>query len=450
MRLLNTAIKVVLARTGRLGRGGAHDTKGLVHREITLTELADRHQLHKKGMRAVLDAIGIPVSKKGHLSFFDVPRVAQVDAFMAGLVPDNEAAKLLGCKKWVLGGLVRNGRLRGFSRIARRFSVVLFIPREDIERLLRAFNNLPVSGESHAVYTLRTFCNKERVTAYDVVERLFHGTLQIAAVDPTRHGMDSWRFHVLDMAKPQRRGDRWKKLPAECMSHTEAAMLTSIDPSTISHLAKEGGFDVSPQDATWLMRASVEDFHRQYTKAWLHRDELGVRIRSDFPHALMRLGIPVYFRGDNPRCQLIISRADLAAAIGGAVRPSQAAQTVWRKFKACYTESYSAFHMPLDIETKPQRLMLASRRTFFEVFAKEDAVVVRKTFTRNRPREWRAFDQARSSFFKALEGFELAEEGGHYVAELQVRSEADIKVAYAAIDGIHWNIRKILGPRKSG
>ncbi|WP_168270463.1 TniQ family protein [Rhizobium leguminosarum] len=448
VRLLNTAIKVVLARTGRLGRGSLQHNEGILHREITLTELAERHRLHKKGMRAVLDAIGIPVSEKGSISFFDESKVAEVDKFMGGLLTDKEAADLLGCKRWVLGGLIRHGRLRGFSRIARRLAVVLYIPREDVEKLLAAFNSLPVSGESHAVYTLRTFCNKEGITGYDVVERLFKGTLQIAAIDPTRHGMDSWRFYMRDMAKPARRLPRWKKPLQECMTHTEACTLTSINPLTISHLAKVGVFDVSPDNATWLMRTSVEDFHRQYAKAWLHRDELNFRSRAGMQHTLERLGMTVYFRGDNPRCELIISRTELADAVGETATPSPAAETVWQEFKAGYEDGYSAFHMPLKIETKPQRLALASRRTFFEVFAHEDAVIIRKTFSRNRPREWRAFDAERMSFFKALQGFELVEEEGEYVAELYVRNGRDIKVAWAAIDAIHWNIRKVLGPRR--
>ncbi|MBB3967368.1 helix-turn-helix domain-containing protein [Rhizobium metallidurans] len=357
MPLLDAAIKVVLARTGRLGRGSLQQLDGIRHREITLTELADRYQLHKKGMRAVLTEIGVPVAAKGRFSYFDEAKVAAVDHFMKTLITEKEASAMLGCSRWTVWGLIQNKRIRGFSRIARRHAVRWFIPLADVEELMSVLKNLPVTGESHAVYSLSTFYAREAVPPYEIVERVLKGTLQIAAIDPTRRGMYSWRFHVLDMAKPARRMPRWKKPPVEYMTHVEACALTSFHPRTISHLAKAGVLEVPPESAAWLTRASVAAFHSQYVKAWLHREDLNIRGPAHLPEIIAKMGMTIYFRDDERLCEIILSRSELASALGA--RPaaaSSAAEAVWQKFKASYESGYSAFHMPATIGTKPQRL----------------------------------------------------------------------------------------------
>ncbi len=365
------------------------------------------------------------------------------------LITEKEAAAMLGCSRWTVWGLIQNRRLRGFSRIARRHAVRWHIPRTDVEELIGVLNKLPVTGESHAVYSLRTFYAREAVAPYEIVERLLKGTLQIATIDPTRHGMYSWRFHVLDMAKPARRLPRWKKPPVEYMTHVEACALTSFHPRSISHLAKVGVLEVPPENEMWLTRASVDAFHSRYVKAWLHHEDLNVNGPAHLPRIIENMGMNIYFRDEKRVCELILSRSELASALGErAPVPSLAAEAVWQAFKESYESGYSAFHMPVTIGTKPQRLALASRRTYFEVFADADVVVIRKTFSVKRPREWRAFDADRGLFLAALKGFDIIENEGTYIAEMRLQTEQDIEIARVAMDAVHWNIRKLLGPKK--
>ena len=276
MRVLDNAIKVVLARNGRLGRAGLRRTEGVEHREITLTELADRNRVRKKGLRSLVESGGIPIAAKGRFCFFNATQVAAIETLLAGLVSEQEAASMLGCSAWTVWGLVQNGRLRGYEKLASGRAHRMSIPRADVEAL-KIVGRVPVMGESHSVYSLRTFYVRENVPPYEIVERVLTGALKVAAIDPTRQGIHAWRFHILDLAKPARRRPRWKQPPPNGMTKAEAGALTSFHPRTISYLAKLGVLGPFAKDTQWLDRKSVEIFSRDLCKGLALSQ--GVRLR---------------------------------------------------------------------------------------------------------------------------------------------------------------------------
>lgn len=450
MRSLDSGMKVVLARNGRLGRRATSNVEGLRHREMTLSELASRHGLHKKGMRAVLESIGVPVSAKGRISHFDEEKVAAVDTFVSDLVTEKVAAQLLGCSRQTVWGLINFGRIRGYSRIARRNAVRILIPRKDVTSLLATMDALPVSGETHSVYSLSTFFQREKTTPQEIVERVLRGDLMIAMIDRSRCGIAGWRFHIAELAKPARRLPRWKKPAPGSMTRTEASVMTSFHPRTIRLLVRQGAIRVSRQDSEWLDRESVEIFHSTYVKAALHYRELGVRSHLKVVLGAERSGVPIRFRNGAEYYDTIIARADLEKLTGKSsqIIASVAAQTVWKQFKAAYEEGFCAFHMPPEVGVKAQKLYLASRRCFFEVYASEDSIVVTKTFHPNKVREWAAFDLNRDLFVDALKGFEWATDGQASIASLRMKTLEDIRAVRLALDGIHWHVRTLI-PRPS-
>ncbi|ANL23046.1 MULTISPECIES: helix-turn-helix domain-containing protein [Rhizobium] len=450
MRPVNTAMKIAFARNGRIGRAAVHGIDGVEHREILLTELAARHNLHKKGMRAVLESIGVPVSAKGRVSHFDDETVAVVDAFVGDLISEKEAARLLGCSRTVVWGLVRFGRLRGYSRIARRNAVRILIPRSDVMALLQKMDDLPVTGETHSVYTLSTFHQREKMPPQEIVERVLRGDIVISTIDRSKRGISGWRFHVAELARRARRRPRWKKPPEGKMTRTEASVLTSLHPRTIRFLVRQGAIRNSRENPEWLERDSVETFHATFVKAALHYRDLGVRSPLKVVLGAERSGIPIRFKNGAEYYDTIIARTDLERLTGktSQIVASEAAQQIWNDFKAAYEEGYCAFHMPPRIGVRAQKLYLASRRCFFEVLAEKDSVVVLKGFAPKKVREWKAFDENREVFVEALKGFKWQTKGETQQAKFRMRGADDIKVVRSALDAVHWHIRTLL-PRNS-
>ncbi len=450
MKPVDDAMKVVFARHGRIGRSSVKGMDGIKHREIVLAELAARYGLHKKGMRQILESIGVPVSKKGHISHFDSDKVSTVDAFVADLISERQAATTLGCKRQVVWGLVKYGRIRGYSRITRRNAVRILIPNRDVLDLLKQMETLPLSGETHSVYKLETFFQRERTTPHDVVERVMKGSLVLANIDRSQRGIAGWRFHVSELAHTARRRPRWKQPPPGSMTRTEAAVLTSFHPRTIRFLVRQGAIRISRDDPDWLDRASVEDFHSVYVKAALHYRELGVKSPLKVVLGATRSGIPIRFKNGTEYYDTIIARSDLEHLTGQSsqIVASEKAQQIWTEFKAAYEKGYSAFYMPPKVGLKAQKLYLASRRCFFEIVAEQDSVIVRKTFDPMKVREWAAFDKRRDLFTDSLKGFAWRTIDATHVAEYRMRDETDIKTVRSALDAIHWHIRTLL-PRNN-
>lgn len=196
----------------------------------------------------------------------------------------------------------------------------------------------------------------------------------------------------------------------------------------------------------WLDRKSVEDFHATYVKASLHYRELGERSPLKVVRGIERMGIPIRFKSGAEYYDTIVARGDLEKLTGTSsqIVASSQAQRIWGNFRAFYEEGYCAFHMPPEIGVKPQKLYLASRRCYFEVSAEEDAVLVVKTFSPKKVREWEAFAANRELFVESLKGFDWVEAGDLHAAHVRMRNVDDIKTVRAALDAVHWHIRTLI------
>jgi excisionase family DNA binding protein len=440
-QLIDRAMKTVLVGNGRLKRSA---TRGLEakRREQSLVELCERHELPKLAMKHILRSIDMPLAR-GRISYFDMDQVAAIDSFVKDLISPQVVAKILGCTRRVVSGLIENGRLRGYALTGHGQGTQGLVPKADVDALLRSFESLPMSGETHSVYTVGTFSQREGSETHDVVERVLSGALTLANIVPGRIGVAGWRLHIRDLAKPQRRRPRWHKPPPDCMTMTEAAVTTSIHPTTLSYVTKLGFIRHSRQNPPWLDRESVEIFHRKHAKLSLFHRELGTSVRNIKPIA-RDLGVPLLFDTQGSRYEPIVARADIERLVGKHIPASPAAQDVWTRFKLAYEQGYSAFHMPMEIATWPQQIYLASRRASFSFVADEDRVLVTKTFSPNSRREWPAFDGNRELFVHALKGFTWSMDGVTEIASFSMQTDDDIKVVRLALDAVHWHIRKLI------
>lgn len=438
---IDRAMKITMLRNGRLKRSAARGLEAK-RREQSLLELCERHELPKLAMKHIIRSIGMPLAR-GRISYFDMDQVAAIDRFVKDLISPQEVAEMLGCTRRVVSGLIEKGRLRGLPLTGIGQGTQGLVPKADVEALLRKFKELPMSGESHSVYTVGTFSQREDSTDHDVVERVLSGALTLANIVPGRTGVAGWRLHIRHLAKQQRRPPRWHKPPPDCMTGTEAAVMTSIHPTTLSYVIKLGFIRHSRDNPLWLDRESVEIFHRKYVKLALFHRELGTTVRNVKPIA-RDLGVPLLFDTHGPRYQPIVARADIERLVGRHMSASPAAQDVWTRFKLAYEQGYSAFHMPMEIATWPQQIYLASRRSYFSFVADEDRVLVTKTFSPNSRREWPAFDGNRELFVHALKGFTWSLDGATEIASFSMQTDDDIKVVRLALDAVHWHIRKLI------
>lgn len=440
---IDWAMKSSLARNGRCGRNGLEGLDGIVHREMNLNDLVERYSMTHKNLKKILAVFGAkagwpPQTPLENRSLFDADLVAKVDAYLREFVTTNEANDMLGGTS-VARMLIRLGHLTGF-----RGDGTWMVHGGEVRQLVKLVDSLPVTGETKWVVTMRMYCNRTGLSYSEVVRRVLEGEISIAVRDPRQNAIMAWRF-----ADPSRAAPLFERRSPGFVSRTEAEVITSLKSTTIKALI-DGGILKGERGSTKIDAASLAEFHAKFVKATIFHAELGEEFAQGVSRRLRRSGVPSQFTDVCPGVDLIVARVDLEAVIGTTTRmvSSPAAEAVWERFKAFQAEGYSAFYLPPKIGRHPQKIYPANRKGHFEVHAEEDSVVIVKTFTPSKPREWGVYNPNRHLFRKALESFEWSTDGGSEIATFSMRNKADIKIARTAFDIVHWHTNKLTRERK--